>query len=87
MRVQTSILLALVHSQQGDHETALSQLAAAIQMAAAGGFVRLFVDEGKPMQTLLERARADGIEPHVVDRLLAAFPTRRRVWCRRRSTR
>ncbi len=78
-QLQTSILLALVHSQQGDHETALSQLAAAIQMAAAGGFVRLFVDEGKPMQTLLERARADEIEPHVVDRLLAAFPTTARV--------
>ncbi len=73
-QLRTSVLLALVHSQQGDYETALPQLAAALRMAAAGGFVRLFVDEGKPMQTLLERARSQRIEPHAVDRLLAAFP-------------
>jgi len=73
-QLRASVLLALVHSQQGARETALSQLVAALRMAAAGGFVRLFVDEGKPMQTLLERARSQRIEPHMVDRLLAAFP-------------
>jgi len=46
----------------------------ALALAAPGGFIRLFVDEGVPMARLLYEALAHGIEPAYIRRLLAAFP-------------
>ena len=42
-------------------------------MAAPGGFIRTFVDEGPPMARLLSEAAARGLRPDYVGRLLAAF--------------
>jgi LuxR family maltose regulon positive regulatory protein len=37
------------------------------------GYVRIFVDEGTPMATLLRQAAACGVAPDYVNRLLASF--------------
>ncbi|MFQ5433309.1 MAG: hypothetical protein ACE5FD_00375 [Anaerolineae bacterium] len=43
-------------------------------MADAQGYVRLFVDEGTAMQSLLRRAATSSSMTGCVGRLLAAFP-------------
>jgi LuxR family maltose regulon positive regulatory protein len=40
-----------------------------------GGYFRIFVDEGPPMEGLLYEAHQRGIAPDYVRRLLGAFPT------------
>jgi LuxR family maltose regulon positive regulatory protein len=42
-------------------------------LAEPGGFIRLFVDEGTPMERLLSEASAQGLMPDYVSRLLDAF--------------
>ncbi|MBK8048195.1 MAG: hypothetical protein IPK16_14380 [Anaerolineales bacterium] len=53
--------------------TALTQ---ALRLAAPGGYVRLFVDEGEPMRDLIHEWAVTNTSPHslpYVDSLLAAF--------------
>jgi LuxR family maltose regulon positive regulatory protein len=45
----------------------------ALGLAAPQGYVRIFVDEGTPMATLLREAAKQGITPDYVGRLLTAF--------------
>jgi LuxR family maltose regulon positive regulatory protein len=52
----------------------MSTLEQALAFAQAGGFIRIFVDEGPPMARLLYDALSRGISPDYVRRLLAAFP-------------
>ena len=66
-------LLALAHQARGQATEALAALERALALAEPEGFVRTFVDEGAPMATLLESARADGISSTYVAALLAAF--------------
>jgi LuxR family maltose regulon positive regulatory protein len=73
-QLRTLLLAGTAYEAQGATDEALGQLTAALSMAEAGGFVRLFVDEGPPMAHLLYEALARGIQPGYVGRLLAAFP-------------
>jgi LuxR family transcriptional regulator, maltose regulon positive regulatory protein len=50
----------------------------ALTLAAAEGFVRLFVDEGPPMAQLLSEAAAAGMMPGYIGKLLSAFETEHR---------
>jgi LuxR family maltose regulon positive regulatory protein len=68
------VLKALAHQAQGDGEQALDALARALSLAEAGGYVRIFLDEGPPMARLLYQAAARGTAPQYVGKLLAAFP-------------
>jgi LuxR family maltose regulon positive regulatory protein len=52
---------------------ALASLQRALTLAEPEGYVRLFVDEGPPMASLLRAAGKEGIAPSYVHRLLAAF--------------
>ncbi len=45
----------------------------ALALAEPGGFIRLFVDEGRPMARLLSEAAAHGLMPDYIGKLLAAF--------------
>jgi LuxR family maltose regulon positive regulatory protein len=66
-------LQAVAHSLGGDDAQALSVLDEALALAAPGGHIRLFVDEGPPMARLVSAvAERDGESEHVA-RLLAAF--------------
>ncbi len=66
------ILQALAFSAQGKGTEALTVLQRALTLAEPEGYIRLFVDEGAPMVTLLLQAHARGILPSYVATLLAA---------------
>ena len=52
---------------------AMIALSRALSLAEPEGYVRLFLDEGTPMVTLLWQARARGVAPTAVAALLAAY--------------
>jgi LuxR family maltose regulon positive regulatory protein len=66
------VLQALAHQTQGDMPAALIPLQQALTLAEPEGYVRMFVDEGRPMATLLEEAAKQGIAPNYVRQLLTA---------------
>jgi LuxR family maltose regulon positive regulatory protein len=67
------ILQALAFSAQGKGTEALPVLQRALTLAEPEGYIRLFVDEGEPMVTLLLQAHARGVLPSYVATLLAAW--------------
>jgi ATP/maltotriose-dependent transcriptional regulator MalT len=67
------VLRALALEAQGNRKEALATLERALMLAEPEGYIRLFVDEGAPMQALLRLARARGMLPGYVTKLLAAF--------------
>jgi LuxR family maltose regulon positive regulatory protein len=72
-RLKVMILQSVAHFAHGEKDNALEVLREALALAEPGGFVRLFVDEGKPMAHLLSEAAAQGMMPAYVAKLLAAF--------------
>jgi LuxR family maltose regulon positive regulatory protein len=68
--VQARALQALALPEPDE---ALVALAEALAMAEPEGYVRTFVDAGRPMAAFLRRAVAMGVEPDYAARLLAAF--------------
>jgi len=71
--VEIRALRALALQALEDHEQALAELQAALTVAELEGYVRVFLDAGQPMRTLLKRAASSGIAPAYVARLLGAF--------------
>ncbi|MCK4901660.1 MAG: hypothetical protein KAS38_22945, partial [Anaerolineales bacterium] len=69
------ILLALAHQAGGERDKSMLALEQALISAEPEGYVRIFVDEGDPMETLLREAQTRGIAPDYVSKLLAAFET------------
>jgi LuxR family maltose regulon positive regulatory protein len=67
------VLQAQVASLLGQTDRAMKSLAFALEQAEPEGYVRVFLDEGPPMQALLREALARGIAPAYVTQLLAAF--------------
>ncbi len=72
--IEILILQTLSAQAGGDAVQAMTTLEQALTLAEAGGFIRIFVDEGPPMARLLYEALSRGIRPDYVRRLLAAFP-------------
>lgn len=72
--IELLILQALAAQSGGDTVQSISKLEQALALAEAGGFIRIFVDEGPPTARLLYEALSRGIRPDYVRRLLAAFP-------------
>jgi LuxR family transcriptional regulator, maltose regulon positive regulatory protein len=80
--IQVRTLQALARSASGDHAGAQATLAEALALAAPEGYLRMFVDEGPPMATLLRQllanrrqerpAAADAPRDHLT-RLVDAF--------------
>jgi LuxR family maltose regulon positive regulatory protein len=66
-------LQALALQIQHDLNAALTALARALALAESEGYVRIFVDAGVSMATLLREAQARRIAPTYVATLLAAF--------------
>ena len=71
--IEILVLQALAHDAQGDITAALMALQQALTLAEPEDYVRMFVDEGQPMATLLEKAAKHGIAANYVRRLLTAF--------------
>ncbi len=55
LQIKTLALQALALQALGDQATALAQLTAALDLAAPEGYVRVFLDEGAPMDALLRQ--------------------------------
>jgi LuxR family maltose regulon positive regulatory protein len=72
--IEILMLQALASQAEGKTTQAMEALERALSLAEPRGFVRVFVDEGQPMEPLLYEAAARGIAPDYARRLLAAFP-------------
>jgi LuxR family maltose regulon positive regulatory protein len=72
--LQILVVQALAQQARGDRTAALLALHRALVLAEAEGYVRLFVDEGAPMATLLTAVGKGHTASGYVRRLLAAFP-------------
>jgi LuxR family transcriptional regulator, maltose regulon positive regulatory protein len=70
-RLQAMVLQAVVLEAHGDKDQAVHLLLDALSLASPGGFIRLFVDEGRPMAHLLSEAAALGMLPDYTGKLLA----------------
>ncbi len=72
-RLKVLVLLAVAHHAHGETDKAVQILGEARVLAKPHDFIRLFVDEGPPMKTLLREAAKRGITPNYVGQLRAAF--------------
>ena len=72
-RLKVMVLQAVALHAHGDKDQAVQLLCDALALAAPGGFIRLFVDEGPPMAHLLSEAEVCGIMPDYTGKLLAVL--------------
>ncbi len=74
--IEMKVLQALAYSMRNEEQEALTVLAQAAHLAESESYIRIFVDEGTAMATLLSRLREQkwrkGPTPYL-DTLLAAF--------------
>ena len=70
--IEILVLRALAHQTLGDIPAALACLERAMTLAEPEGYVRVFVDEGPPMASLLKVLAKQGTAGNYVRRLLAA---------------
>ena len=70
--IEILMLRALAHQTLGDIPAALASLERAVTLAEPEGYVRVFIDEGPPMASLLRVLAKQGTAGNYVRRLLAA---------------
>jgi LuxR family maltose regulon positive regulatory protein len=71
--IEILVLQALAHHARGNRPAALAALQRAVTLAEPEGYVRVFVDAGPPIASLLTAAAKQGIARSYVRRLLAAL--------------
>lgn len=71
--IEILTLCARAWHTQAAPERALTALSQALAFAEPEGYVRIFVDQGQPMASLLRQAQTRGVFPAYIPRLLAAF--------------
>jgi LuxR family transcriptional regulator, maltose regulon positive regulatory protein len=71
--IEILVLQALAHHAVGAAPEALVPLERALTLAESQGYVRIFVDEGPPMASLLKAAAKEGIARNYVRPLLATL--------------
>ncbi len=71
--IEILVLRALASQTQGDSPAAFASLQRALTLAEPEGYVRIFVDEGPQMASLLKAGVKQGIAPSYIRRLLAAL--------------
>jgi LuxR family maltose regulon positive regulatory protein len=69
--IEILVLQALARSARGDRPAALAILQRAVRLAEPEGYVRVFVDAGPPLGSLLTAAAKQGMVPGRVRRMLA----------------
>jgi len=72
--IEILALESLALHAEGHFGEALVKIEEALSLAEPQGFVRVFMDEGAPMQNLLTGARSKGLHPYT-ETLLKACPT------------
>jgi LuxR family maltose regulon positive regulatory protein len=71
--IRVLALQAMLHDAEGEEQAALAALQKSIELAEPGGFLRLFVDLGKPLKPLLRKLAQRGVSPVYINEILAAF--------------
>jgi LuxR family maltose regulon positive regulatory protein len=71
--IESRMLEALALQAKGELEAALEALQKTLMLAEPEGYVRLFVDEGTPMQALLQYAASLDVSRNYTDSLLEVF--------------
>jgi len=72
-RLRVMVLQAVALQAHGEQDQAVQVLSDALALSEPGGFIRLFVDEGRAMAHLLSAAAALGMMPDYIRKLLAVF--------------
>jgi len=72
-QLKVMVLQAIVARAHGEKDQAVLLLIDALAMAEPAGFIRLFLDEGLPMASLLSEALALGRMPDYLRKLLTAY--------------
>ena len=73
--IELKVFEALALESKGHTNEALEVFGVALKLAEPEGFIRLFIDEGQPVLTLLQRDLAEGVAPAYVSKLLTSFET------------
>ena len=71
--IEILTLLALARQGHKETERALAALTQALALAEPEGYVRTFVDKGRPVGDLLRQVTAPAVAPSYLSKLLAAF--------------
>ena len=71
--IEVLALQALVKDMLGERQAALDLLEQALTLAEPGGFIRVFVDLGSPLHSLLDELRGQGKAVEYLTKILAAF--------------
>ena len=72
-KIEILAIRSLAHDAQGERNLAYIVLKNALDLAQLGGFIRVFVDLGQPMQELLQRLSDQGDYVETIRPILAAF--------------
>ncbi len=73
-KIEILALRALALDAAGETTEANTVLEQALDLAYPGGFIRVFVDLGAPMQKMLHRLEEQGLSVELIQRILAALP-------------
>jgi LuxR family maltose regulon positive regulatory protein len=73
-KIEILVLRALALDAQGGTIQADAELMQALDLAQQGGFIRVFVDLGIPMQEMLRQLEKQYHSMEIIRRILAAFP-------------
>jgi LuxR family maltose regulon positive regulatory protein len=77
-RLKAMVLQAVALHAHGEKNQAVHLLIEALELAEPGGFIRIFIDEGLPIEPLLSEAAAHGRLPDYIEMLLAACETEKK---------
>jgi LuxR family maltose regulon positive regulatory protein len=72
--IEVAVLQSLALQRQGSTDDALATVAEAVALAEPGGWVRPFVESGRPMADLLRQLRERNGAGEFVDQLLVTLP-------------
>jgi LuxR family maltose regulon positive regulatory protein len=72
-QIETLAHLALAYQAQGQTDDALQALERSVKLAQPGGFIRTFVDLGRPVAELLKQLAQRGVAPDYISQILDAF--------------
>jgi LuxR family maltose regulon positive regulatory protein len=72
--IEILVVQALAHQAQGNIPLALAPLERALTLAEPEGYIRIFIDEGPPIENLLNQLKTDSKNlNNYIQRLKAAF--------------
>jgi LuxR family maltose regulon positive regulatory protein len=69
--IEAAILKALIFFKQGNEDQARSEIKEALRLASPGMFIRVFIDEGPEIVSLVQQVEQQGFESPLIEQILA----------------